>query len=84
MNSLYIVIGVMTLALECGRYDTKSIFTKLSHLILFVGCVIAFATGAQETFMVGVMLTIGVELIKAYRPRNTRASDKIKKRKLLS
>jgi hypothetical protein len=34
--------------------------------------------------MVGVMLTIGVELIKAYRPRNTRSSDKIKKRKILS
>lgn len=85
MNSLYIIIGVMTLALECGKTDTSSIFTKSAHLTLFIGCVIAYFTHLQDVFMLGVILTLGCELKNGYRRRNSRASDKYpKKRKLFS
>jgi hypothetical protein len=85
MNSLYIVIGVMTLALECGKSDTNSIFTKISHLTLMLGCILAYSVNVQAIFMAGVILTLGVELKNGYRTRNTRSSDKLpKRRKLLS
>jgi hypothetical protein len=85
MNSLYIVIGVMTLVLECGKSDTDAIFTKIAHLTLMLGCILAFSVNVQEIFMVGVILTLGIELRRGYRARNARLSDKLpKKRKLLS
>lgn len=85
MNSLYIVIGVMTLALECGKTDTNSIFTKTAHCVLCIGCVLAYFVDVQHVFMAGVILTLAEELKKGYRPRNTRSSDKLpKKRKILS
>jgi hypothetical protein len=85
MNSLYIVIGVMTLVLECGKSNTDSIFIKAAHLTLMIGCIIAYSLDVQEVFMVGVILTLGIEIKNGYRARNARSSDKLpKKRKLLS
>lgn len=79
---LLVIIALFLVFIECSnKFNTDNVLEKVSHALIFFGCLAALNGNQTDIILIGIALDFGSRILKCYLARkNRRASDYLKRK----